>query len=290
MKTKRILILTWLLCGVLTQALISSAQPVISVSAGSVHTLFLKADGSLWAMGDNIYGQLGDGTTDNENYYTNLPERIVASDVMAIAAGGFYSMFLKSDGSLWGMGYNQFGQLGDGTYGGPLSSTNLPEQLVASNVTAIAAASANTSLFLKSDGSLWVMGQNNYGQLGDGTYNDTNRPEMIVASNVVAIAAGAYHSLFLKSDGSLWVMGGNFYGQLGDGTYTIPTFLSRLSPVTSPQSPRGTTIACSSRAMAACGRWAGIILASWATTLPRWTTALIIVPTFLSRSWPATSR
>ena len=51
------------------------------------------------------------------------------------------------------------------------------------------------------------MGDNDYGQLGDGTYNNTNRPEQIVASNVTAIAAGGYHSLFLKSDGSLWAMG-----------------------------------------------------------------------------------
>jgi alpha-tubulin suppressor-like RCC1 family protein len=89
---------------------------------------------------------------------------------------------------------------------------------VASNVTAIAAG-GDHSLFLKSDGSLWAMGGNVAGQLGDGTFNNTNRPEQIVSSNVTAIAAGGYHSLFLKSDGSLWAMGNNQYGQLGDGTY-----------------------------------------------------------------------
>jgi alpha-tubulin suppressor-like RCC1 family protein len=59
------------------------------------------------------------------------------------------------------------------------------------------------SLFLKSDGSLWVMGYNDFGQLGDGTLNKTNRPEQIMPSGVTAIAAGAGHTLFLKSDGSL---------------------------------------------------------------------------------------
>lgn len=113
------------------------------------------------------------------------------------------------------MGYNNYGQLGDGTF----NSTNQPEQIIASNVTAIAAGTYH-SLFLKNDGSLWGMGQNNsWGQLGDGTYNNTNQPEQIVASNVTAIAAGAYHSLFLKSDGSLWSMGNNGSGQLGDGTF-----------------------------------------------------------------------
>ena len=73
------------------------------------------------------------------------------------------------------------------------------------------------TLFLKSDGSLWAAGQNQNGQLGDGTLNDTNKPELIVASGVTAISAGGLHSLFLKQGGSLWAMGYDLDGQLGDG-------------------------------------------------------------------------
>jgi alpha-tubulin suppressor-like RCC1 family protein len=186
------------------------ASGVTAIAGGGFHSLLLKSDDSLWAMGDNEYGQLGDGTYN----ITNLPERIVASNVTAIAAGEYHSLLLKSDGSLWAMGTNEYGQLGDGTY----NTTNQPEQIVATNVTAIAAG-GDHSLFLKSDGSLWAMGDNEYGQLGDGTYNQTNQPEQIVSSNVTAIAAGGDHNLFLKSDGSLWAMGDNEYGQLGDGTY-----------------------------------------------------------------------
>jgi alpha-tubulin suppressor-like RCC1 family protein len=119
---------------------------------------------------------LGDGTYNSK---TNQPEQIVASNVTAIAAGGLHSLFLKSDGRLWAMGYNQYGQLGDGTsssYG-----HNVPEQIVASGVTAIAGGDLH-SLFLKNDDSLWAMGENIYGQLGDGTYNNTNRPEQILAA------------------------------------------------------------------------------------------------------------
>src|SRR5580658_9933174 len=108
--------------------------------------------------------------------------------VTKIAAGGYHNLFLKSDGSLWAMGYNEFGQLGDGT----TNSTDQPEMIVASNVTEIAAGDLH-SLFLKSDGSLWAMGDNEYGQLGDGTTNSSDVPEMIVASNVTAIAAGLTH-------------------------------------------------------------------------------------------------
>ena len=144
---------------------------------------------------------------------TNLPEQIVASNVTAIAAGDGHSLFIKSDGSLWAMGYNSSGELGDG---GICNQTNRPEQIVASNVTAIAAGSDH-SLFLKRDGSLWAMGNGDSGQLGDGGFNGTNRPEQIVAGNVMAIAAGDSFSLFLKRNGSLWAMG--FNGYMGDGIF-----------------------------------------------------------------------
>ena len=107
---------------------------------------------------------------------TNCPEQIGLSNVTAIAAANYFTLFLKKDGSLWGTGINSFGELGDGTYN---FNTNNPEQIVSSNVTAIVVGEYH-SLFLRSDGSLWAMGYNGTGQLGDGTLNETNQPEMIV--------------------------------------------------------------------------------------------------------------
>jgi len=215
-------ILIWLLSAAMLQAFSSSAQPVTQVAAGYEHSLFLKSDGTLWAMGDNLYGELGDGAIFGYSYpNTNSPEQSVASNVVAIATGEFHSLLLKSDGSLWAMGLNDEGQLGKGfSY-----YNSIPAQIVASNVTAIAAGSWH-SLFLKSDGSLWAMGSGQWGQLGDGMTYDfpfigTDIPEQIVVSNVTAIAAGGGHSLFLKSDGSLWAMGFNQWGQLGDGIGTF---------------------------------------------------------------------
>jgi alpha-tubulin suppressor-like RCC1 family protein len=147
----------------------------------------------------------------------------VAGGVTAVAAGDGFTLFLKSDGSLWAMGNNESGQLGDGTYGTAYPyATNRPERIVSGNVTAIAAGGSH-SLFLKTDGSLWAMGFNQYGQLGDGTCNNTNKPEQIVAGGVTAIAAGDGFSMFIKSDGSLWGMGDDGIGQLGDGNYYSQT-------------------------------------------------------------------
>jgi alpha-tubulin suppressor-like RCC1 family protein len=198
---------------------------VVAVAAGFGHSLFLESDGSLWGVGDDTEGQLGDG-----GFYFSVPdgpfqlEKVVSCGVTKVVAGSDFSLFLKSDGSLWGMGDNSWGQLGDGNLDpyNEFAYTNLPEQIVASNVTAIAAGCAH-SLFLKSDGSLWAMGMNLSGQLGDGGNGAVVWPEMIVSSNVTAIAAGAYFSLFLKSDGSLWAMGDDYYGQLGDGTLSGST-------------------------------------------------------------------
>ena len=187
---------------------------VKTMAGGLYHSLILKTNGSLWAVGNNGWGQLGDGTF-NQTYN---PELIVPTNVTVIAAGSQHSLFLTSGGRLWAMGYNLDGELGDGVFNTNTPyGTNTPQLIVASNVTAIAAGQWH-SLFLKSDGSLWAMGANNYGQLGDGSTNSVNVPELIVTNGVVAIAAGEWHSLFLKSDGSLWAMGNNQYGQLGDGT------------------------------------------------------------------------
>ncbi len=224
MKIKRSLVQICLLGVVLSQAISGGAQTVTNISAGFYHSLFLKSNGSLWAMGWNLYGQLGnDAYATAYPYGTDAPAEIETGSITAIAAGGGHSLFLKSNGSLWAMGWNGYGELGDGTTDGGNYEVDVPEQIVASNVTAIACG-LNHSLFLKSNGSLWAMGDNSYGQLGDGTTDggnyETNRPEQIVAGNVTAIAAGYRHSLFLKSDGSLWGMGDNAYGQLGNGAYT----------------------------------------------------------------------
>ncbi|MBP9604764.1 MAG: chromosome condensation regulator RCC1, partial [Chromatiaceae bacterium] len=72
-------------------------------------------------------------------------------------------------------------------------------------------------MFIASDGSLWAWGDNQFGQLGDGTntYRSTPTP---VLTGVAVLAAGGYHTLALKTDGSLWAWGDNGSGQLGDGT------------------------------------------------------------------------
>ncbi|MEO6003302.1 MAG: MBG domain-containing protein [Opitutus sp.] len=193
---------------------IAIATNVSFVAAGGDDSMFLKTDGSLWAVGNNYFGQVGDGTTTQRTSPVQ-----VAIGVSSLAAGVYHSLFIKVDGSLWGVGDGGYGQLGDGTR----TQRTSPVQ-IASGVTSVAAGIYH-SLFLKADGSLWAMGNNQYGQLGDGTTTQRLSPVQ-VATGVASVAAGSYHSLFIKVDGSLWVMGNNQYGQLGDGST-----VQRTSPV-----------------------------------------------------------
>jgi alpha-tubulin suppressor-like RCC1 family protein len=171
----------------------------------SLPALVAVGSPSLSAWGWNGSGQLGNGTTGS----TNRPI-IVASNVVAGAAGYAHSLFVSADGTLWAMGWNLYGQLGNGK----TTSTNRPVS-VASNVVAVAAG-YDYSLFVTADGTLWAMGENAHGQLGYGIPINISLP-VSVASNVVAVAAGQYHSLFVKTDGTLWGMGMNDVGQLGNG-------------------------------------------------------------------------
>lgn len=154
------------------------------------HTLALKSDGTLWAWGENIFGQLGDGTDFNTGWsgagtypltgYVTFdrvsPLQIgTDTDWARISAGAGHSVALKNDGTLWAWGLNVNGQLANGNPGMnnllPLpvgAETYLPLLLTQHPWSAIAAGDYHT-LALRSDGTLWAWGWNGSGQLGDGT-------------------------------------------------------------------------------------------------------------------------
>ena len=80
-----------------------------NLSSGSIHTMILKKDGTLWATGNNYYGQLGTGDTTN----ISTPKQVM-SEVSSVSSGSGHTMILKKDGTLWATGDNSSGQLGTG--------------------------------------------------------------------------------------------------------------------------------------------------------------------------------
>ena len=205
------------------------------ISVGKYHTLYLKVNGTVWAVGLNSSGQLGDGTTTNRINPVQVMDAsgYPLSGVVRISAGNEYSVFSKSDGSVWATGYNASGQLGNGT----TSYSTYPVQVVEDSgspfeeVKEISAGmgGSGSTFYLKADGTVWAAGYNGVGTLGNGTYNNTSTPVQVVDASgnplngVAKISVGVDHSVFLKGDGTVWAVGYNSNGQLGDGTNTLRT-------------------------------------------------------------------
>ncbi|AEC01296.1 fimbrillin family protein [Parasphaerochaeta coccoides] len=222
---------------------------VKSVSAGYGHTVILAEDGTLWATGWNIYGQLGDGTSGYLNS-KSTPVRVKASinpddfmtNVEAVSAGDYHTMILKEDGTLWATGWDQDGQLGINsitTYTGiptKVTNTNIGEIPI---IRSVATGSRHTML-VSTDDRLWGTGRNNDGQLGLGHLETpvglprqvkfTSGPEPF--PTVASVATGANHTMIVDTDGKLWATGNNAMGQLGDGTAGSGANKNLVVPVT----------------------------------------------------------
>ena len=179
---------------------------VTDIAAGFNHILVLKDDGSVWAAGENLYGQIGNG----RNSCSESLQKIIPGHCVKVFAGGAFSLVLKDDGSLWGFGANEFGQLGIGNNEDVLS----PICIKPSGVKDVSAGAFHL-MVLKDDGSLLVAGRNSFGALGDNSDKDSNSFISIFSTGIVDIAAGDGFSVVLKSDGSMWGTGINFSGQLG---------------------------------------------------------------------------
>jgi alpha-tubulin suppressor-like RCC1 family protein len=199
----------------------TNAQCWAKVSAGGLHTLAIKIDGTLWAWGDNIAGQLGNGTT----IASNIPVKIgTATNWQVISAGAEHSMAIKTDGTLWAWGRNSEAQLGDGTN----NNSNIPIQIGTDNNWLIVSAGSEHNLALKTNGTLWAWGGNSQGQIGNGAPpNSVPTPLQIgTATDWQTISAGGLFSLASRTNGTLWAWGQNSNGQCGNGSTTnilLPT-------------------------------------------------------------------
>ncbi len=180
---------------------------VVQISLGYQHSAAVKTDGSLWTWGLNNHGQLGDGTTENR-----LTPVEVLSGVSKISLGSYHSAAIKNDGSVWAWGQNISSELFCDVFGG----RNEPAQSL-TRASEIELGGHHSAALIGS--SLYMGGDNRYGQLGKGNTSYYYQPTYIMG-DVSQVSLGLYNSGVIKSDGSLWVWGSNNDGVLGDGTAT----------------------------------------------------------------------
>jgi alpha-tubulin suppressor-like RCC1 family protein len=182
-------------------------------AAGGEHTLAIKSDGALWAWGDNLYGQVGDGTTIQRNYPVPVDQ---TTDWVAVSCGWSHSVALKGDGGVWTWGWNYWGHLGHGDE----TDRRTPTRVGTDTDWAAVSAGHYYTAALKVDGSLWVWGRNTYGQLGLGDEDTRHVPvQMGTDYDWAAVSCNADTTVAIKVDGSLWAWGWNWYGEVGDGSF-----------------------------------------------------------------------
>jgi alpha-tubulin suppressor-like RCC1 family protein len=190
-------------------------------------TCGVKGKGTVRCWGENSAGQLGDGTTDPRPFpvtTTVLASGAVLTAVKAVAVQGAHSCALRSNGRAWCWGFNGSGRLGDGTTDDRHAAVQVRRGGgFLTGVVAISAGLAHTCALL-ADATVRCWGDNDEGQLGDGTTDERHAPVKVrnasggVLSGVVAISAGYDHTCALRADRRVSCWGNNEHGRLGDGS------------------------------------------------------------------------
>lgn len=218
---------------------VSGLSGVVAVAAGGESSFALLANGTVVAWGGNEYGELGDGgSTGPESCGATACSRLPVAiprltSVVAVAAGYKYAVALSANGSVMTWGYNQYGEVGDGT-GTETGCECVPTPQPVPGVSGAVAISAGwyQAAALLQDGTVEDWGWNYYGDLGGGTDSSLSPPAPACncsgpvtvrgVSGAKATTAGGYHGLALFGDGAVRSWGSNEYGQLGLGENTGP--------------------------------------------------------------------
>ena len=188
-------------------------------NAGYSHCAAVKTDGTLWVWGRNQAGALGLGNTTS---YSSPKQVGALTTWLKVAAGGYtgYTLAIKTDGTLWSWGGNNYGQQGRGN----TTPSQLPAQVGALTdwYTVVTSVQGNFVIATKTNGTMWSWGTSNQGQLGLNNTTYYSSPKQIGALTTwLNVACGYRHSAVTKTDGTLWTWGSNnTIGQLGLGNTT----------------------------------------------------------------------
>jgi len=192
-----------------------------TLATGYGHTIGRKTSGTIWSWGWNYSSQLGLGYTSGYSSGVSTPSSIGAgSDWSAVAAGYSRTLALKTNGTIWGWGFDYTGipsQIGTDSDWSTVATGGGPNQ------------TGYHSIALKTNGTIWTWGKNGYGQLGLGDYTNRNTPSQIgTDSDWSAVEAGGLHTLAIKTNRTIWAWGYNIQGQLGLGDGGLGT--ERITP------------------------------------------------------------
>lgn len=232
-------------------------EPVKAVVTGNAHTCALTISGSMWCWGDNLNGQLGDGTTVAKSAPTAVDG--IPDEIVAIGAGDNHSCAALAGGGIKCWGWGTRGQLGQGQ--AVSSSQPVDVQGLTAGVEAVSVSAGyqhTCASFNNGSASCW--GRNNLGQLGLGYSGTASMPSAVqpigMGSGVSHLSAGGHHACAVQMDG-LRCFGENGQGQLGIGTTELyvatPTLLSDSTSFVETSS--GSTLTCGRSSAGAISCW-----------------------------------
>ena len=207
---------------------------VVKVAAGYDTSFAITSDGKLYSWGENNHGQLGRGSV--SIIFNPTPQEVVTAGtpmsgkkIVDIVSNQATTLALDSDGVLYSWGYNEHGELGQGTAGVsvivPALVKTTGTSIQGKRITAVSAGEYYF-LVIDNDGLVHSWGRNLYGELGNNTqYTFEYEPTAVVTAGtpmagkvIVGIAGSMWHSMAVDSNGNVYTWGDNEYGQLGDGT------------------------------------------------------------------------
>ena len=199
----------------------------LDLSSGNHHVCGIAANNSLWCWGNNMWGEVGDGSTTQKNFPTHIGADL---DWKTLALGEYHSCALKNSGSLYCWGENDEGQVGDGT---TVTARVAPTVVNGDTNWAAVDGGGLHTCALKTNGTLWCWGYDSDGRLGDNGAAGTIAKSPIPigsATDWKQVSAGGDHSCGIKNGRTLWCWGDNSIGQLGDKTTvnkTVPTRIGK---------------------------------------------------------------
>lgn len=194
-----------------TSSSISSIGQIKSIKAGFQTSAIIGEDNSLWMCGRNDFYQLGDSTGTTSKTFIK-----VADNVIDVAPGNGYTLYVDTDNILWAVGRNHKGQLGDGT----TQNKKKPVKIMEGVAKVYVSKSGFFSACITTNNQLLTWGDNSYGQLGYKAEKYSPVPTTVM-SDVTSAAMGEGHVLATNDKYKLYAWGTNNYGQIGDETGNI---------------------------------------------------------------------